>query len=184
MSKKRVKYSRYFISNRSLGTMGIKNFNPMKNNISLALICAISFLSHAYCYSQSSPSDIMMRADKIEKDGDTYFEQRDYNGAITSYRSAIYNWQLLSESNPNIGFVRPELYLKISNSYILSLNYDLAIQNCNEYISMVPKSGEGYYIRGVARFDAKDNAGACKDWVRAELLGAPKAQSKISQYCK
>lgn len=141
-------------------------------------------LLNAKSQNVDKPSDYMERATAIEKNGDMYFEKGDYNGAITSYNSAIANWYMLSGSSPLIGFVRPELFLKIANSYIAWQNFDSAIENCNEYIEMKPKSGEGFYVRGNARREAKDNEGACNDWKRAELLGYFKSQNKLTQYCK
>jgi Flp pilus assembly protein TadD len=61
---------------------------------------------------------------------------------------------------------------------------DAAIADFSLAITLVPKSGEAWYLRGVAYYKQQKKEEACLEWSKAGELGYMEAYTLIKEYCQ
>lgn len=77
-----------------------------------------------------------------------------------------------------------ETYYNRGNLYYAQGNYQKAIMDYSMAIKLKPDHIKAYNNRAVAKYDLKDNSGACSDWLAAKQLGDPGAENALTTYCR
>jgi tetratricopeptide (TPR) repeat protein len=77
-----------------------------------------------------------------------------------------------------------QFYMKRGDAYFLMKNYQQAVSDYNQVVTMDPNNGGAYYIRGNAKASLLDRNGACEDWKKAESLGFEDSNGYIRDLCK
>lgn len=97
---------------------------------------------------------------------------RDFGGAYNDYDKAI-------KLSPEYA----KAYLNRGNVLTKERYFKQAISDYDKAIAIDPSNAMTFYNRGVARYSAKDRAGACKDVKWALNLGMPTATKAVINMC-
>ncbi|MGB3779032.1 MAG: tetratricopeptide repeat protein [Tunicatimonas sp.] len=111
--------------------------------------------------------------------GDALQKLKRYEEARQEYDRAI----AVSQQHP--GTQLQHLYhFNRGNTCLKQRNYAAARHDYDEALRINEYHYASYANRGFARYNLKDQAGACADWQRAKEAGYSAAQNYLSKYCQ
>lgn len=111
--------------------------------------------------------------------GDALQKLKRYEEARQEYDRAI----AMSEKYPGTQ-LQHLYYFNRGNTYLKQRNYAAARQDYDEALRINEYHYASYANRGFARYNLKDQAGACADWQQAIEAGYSAAQQYLSKYCQ
>ncbi len=111
--------------------------------------------------------------------GDALQKLKRYEEARQEYDQAI----AVSQQHPGTQ-LQHLYYFNRGNSYLKQRNYAAARQDYDEALRINAYHYASYANRGFARYNLKDQAGACADWQQAKEAGYSAAQQYLSKYCQ
>jgi hypothetical protein len=82
----------------------------------------------------------------------------------------------------------PDIYLSIFKARALTNlklgNYREAVTDCNWAVFLRVEDGESYYLRALAKINAKEFGTVCDDLLEAKQLGSEEATVLSRRYCR
>ncbi len=119
-------------------------------------------------------------------DADLHYYRGDALQKLERYDEARqeYDWAIaVSEEYPGTQ-LQHLYYFNRGNTYLKQRNYAAARQDYDEALRINEYHYASYANRGFARYNLKDQAGACADWQQAKEAGYTVAQNYLSKYCQ
>lgn len=111
--------------------------------------------------------------------GDALQKLERYEEARQEYDRAI----AVSQQHPGTQ-LQHLFYFNRGNTYLKQRNYAAARQDYDEALRINEYHHASYANRGFARYNLKDQTGACADWQQAKEAGYSAAQQYLSKYCQ
>ena len=111
--------------------------------------------------------------------GDALQKLEHYEEARQEYNQAI----AVSQQHPGTQ-LQHLYYFNRGNTHLKQRNYAAARHDYDEALRLNEYHHASYANRGFARYNLKDQAGACADWQQAKEAGYSAAQQYLSKYCQ
>jgi tetratricopeptide (TPR) repeat protein len=97
-----------------------------------------------------------------------------------SYDQSILSFKVLEKNLPDLAVIP----YNIGNTYLLTEELDLAIEEFSKAIKLEPRFSEAWFNRGMVKLIKGDKQGGCFDISKAGELGLNQAYSIIQRFCK
>ena len=109
-----------------------------------------------------------------------YFNRAVFKSAEGDKEGAMIDYLKANEISPkDFKILRNIIY-----EFTQKQDYENALKYSTMAIENLPKIGEAYQSRGIAKIRLNDTTGACQDWKKAVELGQLKANDLIRKFCK
>lgn len=123
---------------------------------------------------------------QFPEDADLHYYRGDALQKLARYEEARQEYDralAVSEQHPGTQLLHL-YYFNRGNTYLKQRNYAAARQDYDEALRINAYHYASYANRGFARYNLKDEAGACTDWKQAIEAGYSAAQQYLSKYCQ
>ena len=119
-------------------------------------------------------------------DPDLHYYRGDALQKLKRYEEARQEYgQAIAISQRHSGTQLQHLYyFNRGNTHLKQRNYAAARHDYDEALRLNEYHHASYANRGFARYNLKDQAGACADWQQAKEAGYSAAQQYLSKYCQ
>ncbi len=112
--------------------------------------------------------------------GELYKFNNEYEIAIQQYTLSI-NFSKVNGEDFDLVYL---YYFNRGNCYLVSEQFQKAIEDYNYSLKLKPNNGNVYTNRGTCYMKVNENSKACDDWRKAYELSVSVASQYLKKYCK